>query len=318
MAAIPTEPRSARPARRGPTRGAAGRTRVALWAVTLLALAGLGGCAAVYAEHQSAARQWGKERVAYDNRVLFLLHMNEDLRSKVASRDAKIVRISTTEADLARLHADVAAARVALAELAAARENTRAAVRAELAEAEAEHEKSMAAARAELARAEAERVKSLSIVRAALARGAAVKREIGESERLLARLDTEIGARRGASERLAEDVADARRKLAAIEARTEAARADLSAAAAAREQVALQRKSVEAKIDAAKTSLATVNATLQVRQIRAEGLETLLLRARSELDRALEHLREVRRRIGEQGGPLLGPTPGGGKIGPKS
>ncbi len=190
MAATSTGSRSTRVERRGPTRGpkrsapgrtgaggtGAGRARVALWAVTLLALAGLGGCAAVYAEHRTAAEQWDKERAGYDNRVLFLLHMNKELRANVASRDAKITRISVTGADLSRLHADIAAARNELAELAAARENTRAAVRVDLAEAEAQREKSLASARA------------------ALARAAAVKLEIGENERLLARLETDIAA----------------------------------------------------------------------------------------------------------------------------
>ncbi len=300
MAATSTGPRTTRVERRGPKRGTAGRTRVALWAATLLALAGLGGCAAVYAENRTAAEQWDKERASYDNRVLFLLHMNKELRAKVATRDAKITRISVTGADLARLNADIAAARHELAELAAARENTRAAVRVDLAEAEAKREKSMASARA------------------ALARAAAVRQEIGASERLLARLDTEIAARRGKSKRLAEDVAGGARKLAALESRVEAARADLSAASAEREYVALQRKSVEAKIAAAKNSLATVNATLQVREERAEGLESLIRRARSELDSALEHLREARRRNGNQGGPAPRPAPAGRKLGPKS
>lgn len=288
MAATSTGRRPVREARhganRGPKQDTGGRTRLALWAATLLALAGLGGCAAAYAEHQTAADQWRKERVAYDNRVLFLLHMNRNLRSKVATRDARITLISVNEGDLARLHADIAAARYQLAELAAARENTRAAVRVDLAEAEAEREKSMSAARA------------------ALARAAAVQREVVENERLLARLDTAITARRGASERLAEDVAGGERTLAALETRIETVRADLAAAAAEREHVALLRKSVESKIAAAKTSLATVNATLQVREKRAEGLESLMRRARSELDSALENLREARRRIGEQGG----------------
>ncbi len=308
MAATWTGPRSTRVERRGPKRGrdgrtgdrraGAGRARVTLWAVTLLALAGLGGCAAVYAEHRTAAERWDKERASYDNRVLFLLHMNKELRANVATRDARITLISATEADLTRLNADIAAARHELAELAAAHENTRAAVRVDLAEAEAKREKMLASARA------------------ALARAAAVKHEVAANERLLARLDTEIASRRSESKRQAEDVAKGERELAALETRILATRADLSVAAAEREFVARQRMSVEAKIAAAKTSLATVNATLQVREERAEGLESLIRKARSELDSALEHLSEARRRIGKQGGPGL--APGGRNPGSKS
>lgn len=278
------------------------RPRFALWAVGLLALAGLGGCAAVYADYQAAEETWRKDKAALDNRVVFLLYMNEELRGRVAASDAEIARIGVSEADVVRLNQDIAAARQELAELAAERERVR------------------AASRADLARAEAEREKSLASARAAVTRAAAVGKDIAARERRLAKLDKEIAAKRRQAKALTGNVADGRLALAALDSRIAAQRDDLGSIVVRRETATRERRSVEARIATAKLSLDTVNASLLVREERAQGLDALILQARDELDRALKHLRDARRQMRGRNGdaPKFSPAPGGRRTDPKS
>lgn len=253
--------------------------RIGFWLAVALALAALGGCAAVYAESETARQDWRRERAELRNRIVFQQHLNKELRARVKAREAELARITVNEKDVARLGAEIAAARREMGEIAAARERAR------------------AAARVELAEAEAERQKALDSARAALARAGSLKDEIAAGERRLAELGTVLASRWQTQARLAAKLAAGATSLKAIETRAAAERADLDDMIEAQASVARERKSVEIRIAAAKESLNSVNAVLLIREQHALGLEELILKARSEIDQALRNLERARRQM---------------------